>query len=77
MTITVSLADDHTVVRKGLRAYLNAQLDINVIGEAGNRRDAVERIADLEPDVAVLGIGIPDVNGVEATEEIYRRSRSV
>lgn len=77
MTITVFLADDHTVVREGLRAYLDAKSDIRVIGEAGDGREAVEQICDLEPDVAVLDIGMPKVNGIEATEEICRRSPSV
>jgi len=77
MTITVFLADDHTVVREGLRAYLDAKSDIRVVGEAGDGREAVEQICDLEPDVAVLDIGMPKVNGIEATEEICRRCPSV
>ena len=77
MTITVFLADDHTVVREGLRAYLDAKSDIRVIGEAGNGRQAVEQICDLKPDVAVLDIGMPEVTGIEATEEICRRCPSV
>ncbi|MGD2144198.1 MAG: response regulator transcription factor [Anaerolineae bacterium] len=74
MTITVFLADDHTVVREGLRAYLDAQPGIEVIGQAGNGREAVEQIADLQPEVAVLDIGMPELNGVEATEKITRMS---
>ena len=77
MTITVFLADDHTIVREGLRAYLDAKSDIRVVGEAGDGREAVEQICDLEPDVAVLDIGMPKVNGIEATEEICRRCPSV
>lgn len=77
MTITVYLADDHTVVREGLRAYLDAQSDIRVVGEAGNGREAVEQIAHLKPDVAVLDIGMPEVNGIEATTEICRHCPSV
>lgn len=77
MTITVFLADDHTVVREGLRAYLDAKSDIRVVGEAGDGREAIEQICDLEPDVAVLDIGMPKVNGIEATEEICRRCPSV
>ncbi|MEA3376781.1 MAG: response regulator transcription factor [Chloroflexota bacterium] len=77
MTIAVFLADDHTVVREGLRAYLDAEPDIQVVGEAGNGRDAVELIAELEPDVAVLDIGMPELNGVDATAEICRRNPSV
>lgn len=77
MTIAVFLADDHTVVREGLRAYLDAEPDIQVVGEAGNGHDAVELIAELEPDVAVLDIGMPELNGVDATAEICRRNPSV
>jgi DNA-binding NarL/FixJ family response regulator len=77
MTITVFLADDHTVVREGLRAYLDAKSDIRVVGEAGDGREAIRQICDLKPDVAVLDIGMPEVNGIEATEEICRRCPSV
>jgi DNA-binding NarL/FixJ family response regulator len=77
MTITVFLADDHTVVREGLRAYLDAQPDIRAIGEAGDGREAVEQICDLKPDVGVLDIGMPQVNGIEATRQICRRCPSV
>lgn len=77
MTITVFLADDHTVVREGLRAYLDAQSDIRVVGEAGNGREAVEQIAHLKPDVAILDIGMPEVNGIEATAQIGRHCPSV
>ena len=73
MTISVFLADDHGVVREGLRAYLDAEPDIAVIGEAGNGRDAVERIMALQPDVAVLDIAMPGLSGIKATEEIRRR----
>jgi DNA-binding NarL/FixJ family response regulator len=73
---SVFLADDHTVVREGLRAYLEAEPDITVIGEAGNGRDAVELVASLEPDVAVLDIGMPGLNGIEATEEILEMDTS-
>jgi DNA-binding NarL/FixJ family response regulator len=70
VTISVFLADDHTVVREGLRAYLDAEPDITVIGEAGNGREAVEQVASLQPDVAVLDIGMPRLGGIEATREI-------
>jgi DNA-binding NarL/FixJ family response regulator len=67
MTIRVFLADDHTVVREGLRAYLEAQPDIEVVGEAGDGREAVEQITEIVPDVAVVDIGMPEINGIEAT----------
>lgn len=68
MTICVFLADDHTVVREGLRAYLDAQPGIDIVGEAGDGREAVERIAEILPDVAIIDIGMPEINGIEATE---------
>ena len=76
MTISVFLADDHGVVREGLRAYLDAEPGITVIGEADNGRDAVRKIATLQPDVAVLDIGMPDFNGIEATEHVNDRHTS-
>lgn len=70
MAIRVFLADDHTVVREGLRAYLDAQPDIEIVGEAGNGREAVEQIVDILPDVAIIDIGMPETDGIEATEII-------
>jgi DNA-binding NarL/FixJ family response regulator len=70
VTISVFLADDHGIVREGLRAYLDAEPGIAVIGEADNGRDAVEQITALQPDVAVLDIGMPELSGVEATQQI-------
>jgi len=74
MTITVFLADDHAIVRDGLRAFLSAQTDIEVVGEAGNGRDAVQRAIELCPDVAVLDIAMPGLNGIDATRQIRRAS---
>jgi DNA-binding NarL/FixJ family response regulator len=76
MMTSVFLADDHTVVREGLRAYLEAEPDITVVGEAGTGRDAVEQVASLRPDVAVLDIGMPKLNGIDATEEIVEMDGS-
>jgi DNA-binding NarL/FixJ family response regulator len=70
VAISVFLADDHVVVREGLRAYLESEPDITVIGEAGNGLDAVERIGTLQPDVAILDIGMPELDGVSATKQI-------
>lgn len=70
MTIRVFLADDHAVVREGLRAYLDAEPDIEVVGEAGDGQAAVEQITDSLPDVAVIDIGMPGISGIEATEMI-------
>ncbi len=72
--ITVLLADDHTVVRQGLRALLNAEQDMCVVGEAENGRQAVQMAKRLQPDVVVMDIGMPSLNGLEATRQICRES---
>jgi DNA-binding NarL/FixJ family response regulator len=70
MSITVFLADDHAVVRDGLRFLLNAQQDITVIGDAANGRDAVRQVEQLSPAVAIVDIAMPELNGIEATAQI-------
>jgi len=70
LTITVFLADDHAVVRDGLRVLLEAQHRIKVIGDAANGRDAVRRVTRLRPDVAIIDIAMPELNGIEATCQI-------
>ena len=66
--IKVLLADDHAVVRDGLRALLEAQQDIEVVGDAANGREAVLRTKQLQPDVVVMDIAMPEMNGIEATQ---------
>ena len=70
MSITVFLADDHAVVRDGLRVLLEAQSDISVIGDAANGRAAVHLVAQLCPDVVIMDIAMPDLNGIEAARKI-------
>lgn len=70
--IKVLLADDHTVVRQGLRVLLEAEPDIAVVGEAGNGREAVQMTKKLLPDVVVMDIAMPGLNGLEATRQIVR-----
>jgi DNA-binding NarL/FixJ family response regulator len=67
MTIRVLLADDHVMMRDGLKALLTASLDISVVAEVGNGRDAVRRAEELKPDVAIMDISMPELNGIEAT----------
>lgn len=68
--INVLLADDHAVVRSGLRMLLESQSDITIVGEAQNGREAVERVEALKPDVVLMDIEMPDMNGIEATKRI-------
>lgn len=70
MTISVFLADDHTVVRDGLRVLLDAQHDIEVVGDADNGRDAVQQVDALRPRVVIMDIAMPELNGIEATRQI-------
>ena len=75
--LRVLLGDDHTVLRHGLRKIREERRDWHVVGEAGNGRDAVREALALTPDVAVLDIGMPLLNGIEATRQIVRRAPSV
>ncbi len=70
--IKVLLADDHTVVRQGLRALLAAEEDMDIVGEAENGRQAIQLCRKLSPDVAVVDIAMPVLNGLEATRQITR-----
>src|SRR5947208_4444609 len=70
--ISVVLADDHTIVRQGLRLLLEAADDIRVIGEVDNGREAVQAAKKLKPDVIVLDVVMPTLNGVEATRQITK-----
>jgi DNA-binding NarL/FixJ family response regulator len=70
--IRVLLADDHMIVREGLRALLEAEEDIEVVGEAENGRQAVQLIKRLRPDVIVMDIAMPLLNGLEVTRRIVK-----
>ena len=70
--ITVLLADDHTVVREGLRLLLESANDIKVVGEVENGRLAVAMAKKLHPDVVVLDVVMPQLNGVEAARQITK-----
>jgi DNA-binding NarL/FixJ family response regulator len=72
--ITVILADDHTIVREGLRMILECSEDIEVVGEAENGRLAVQKVSDLKPDVILMDLSMPNLNGVEATRQILKES---
>jgi DNA-binding NarL/FixJ family response regulator len=68
--ITVLLAEDHTIVREGFRRMLELETDIEVVGEACNGRDAVKMTQQLRPDVVLMDIAMPQLNGLEATRQI-------
>src|SRR5512135_3326953 len=70
MTITVLLADDHTIVRDGLRALLEANPEIKVVGDASNGRQVVDKAKELQPDIVIMDISMPELNGVEAAQQI-------
>jgi DNA-binding NarL/FixJ family response regulator len=70
MTIAVFLADDHTVFRDGLRLLLEAEGDIIVVGDAANGRETVRQVGQLRPDVVVMDVAMPELNGIEATRQI-------
>ena len=69
-SIRVLIADDQVMVREGFSVLLGAMPDIEVVGEAVNGRDAVERVRELTPDVVLMDIRMPEMNGIEATREI-------
>lgn len=70
MSITIFLADDHAVLRDSLQFLLGAQADFTVAGTAGNGRDAVQQVAQLRPNVTILDIAMPEMNGIEAARQI-------
>jgi DNA-binding NarL/FixJ family response regulator len=74
MTVSIVLADDHGVVRAGLRLLLESQPDFKVIGEATNGREALQIVAKLRPQIAVVDIAMPEQNGIEATVQIRTKS---
>ncbi|MDY6918534.1 MAG: response regulator transcription factor [Chloroflexota bacterium] len=77
MSIRVVVADDHTIVRQGLRSLLEDEPDIKVVGEADDGRSAVDVVQELKPDVVVMDLAMPGMNGVEATRQIRTSQPSV
>ena len=70
--ITVFLADDHTIVRQGLAKLLEGEPDLRVIGQAENGREAVAKVEKLKPDIVLMDIAMPLLNGIEATRQIKK-----
>jgi DNA-binding NarL/FixJ family response regulator len=71
--LRILLADDHTIVRQGLRKILEAHQDWSVVAEASDGREAVRQTLDLQPDVLIVDIGMPLLNGIETTRQVVRR----
>jgi two-component system, NarL family, response regulator NreC len=72
--IRILLADDHAVVRQGFKMILGAQSDMEIVGEAGNGREAVELAENLKPDIVVMDVAMPELNGIEATRRLSTSS---
>ncbi|HUE20989.1 MAG TPA: response regulator transcription factor [Bryobacteraceae bacterium] len=68
--IHILLADDHAVVRQGFKMILAAQPDMEIVGEAGNGREALDLASQLQPDVIVMDVAMPELNGIEATRRV-------
>ena len=77
MSIRIVLADDHAIVRHGLSRSFQSETDIDVVGQARDGHTAVEIVRELSPDIVVMDIGMPDLNGVEATRQIVKEMSRV
>lgn len=76
-TLRIVLADDHTLVRQGLRKLIEARSGWHVVAEAGDGREAVRQTLSLTPDITIMDIAMPRLNGIEATRQIIRRAPEV
>lgn len=72
--IRVVIADDHAIVREGVKALIGLAEDIEVVGEAADGREAIARVHEMEPDVVLMDIAMPDLGGLEATVEIRKQN---
>src|SRR5437899_238727 len=70
--LSILLVEDHKIVREGLRMLINAQADMEVVGEADNGRMAITAVQQLNPDVVVMDVSMPELNGLEATQRLKR-----
>ena len=74
MTIRLLLVDDHAVVRLGMKMLFESEPEIEIVGEAENAKDAMTAVSQLQPDVVLMDIGLPDLSGIEATRQIKAQS---
>jgi DNA-binding NarL/FixJ family response regulator len=72
-TVRILIADDHTIVRQGLASLLNDQPDLKVVGQADNGRAAVDKTLELKPDIIIMDIAMPQMNGIEAVKRIKKK----
>jgi DNA-binding NarL/FixJ family response regulator len=73
MSIRILLVDDHTIIRQGLRSLLEKEPDMEVVGEAGDGRKTLQLVRQLVPDIVVMDITMPNLNGIDATHEIVSK----
>ena len=76
-TIAVLIVDDHTLVRDGIRSLLDLVKNVEVIGEASNGREALDKVRELKPDVVLMDLAMPIMNGLEATRRIHKEFPAV
>lgn len=76
-TIKIILADDHTIVRQGLKLILSSQPDLEVIGEAANGREAIDLAARTKPDIVLMDVAMPELNGIEATRRMVEANSRI
>jgi DNA-binding NarL/FixJ family response regulator len=75
--IHILIADDHPMFRFGLRALISTEQDLEIVGEATNGREAVTMAAGLQPDLVLMDINLPQLNGIEATRQILKQNSSI
>ena len=77
MSIKVLLVDDHEIMREGMSALLRKQPEFEVVGQAADGRKALELVSELQPDVVIMDIGMPNLNGIEATGQILSKNPKI
>lgn len=76
-SLRIFLADDHNVMREGLKSLVNAQADMEVIGEADNGRTALQKARELQPDVVIMDVSMPELSGIKVTEQLKRTCQKI